>query len=62
MKKILPLLFLVIFLSLLVGGCAEFLDDYTYGAGGQNLSSSDTATGTPDPFKDYGAYGPTSAY
>jgi len=58
--KFLPLLFLVLLLSFTSVGCAEFLEDYSYSTGTDQVSNA-SASGSRDPFKDYGAYGPTSS-
>ena len=59
--KFLPLLFPLLFLSFTAMGCAELLEDYSYSSGTDTQSQDASESGSRDPFKDYGAYGPSSS-
>ncbi len=51
---------MILFSSLIVSGCAEFFEDYSYGSGGLAAAQSDaSSSGSRDPFSSYGAYSPS---
>ncbi|MBI4397732.1 MAG: hypothetical protein HY586_01230 [Candidatus Omnitrophica bacterium] len=59
MSRFLVVSFLILLVFLLTG-CAEFLEDYSYSTGADTYTKDASASGTRDPFKDYGTFGPAN--